>query len=100
MTAPIFYPLVSAVPMGVLAAMVKAWRWLHEAKGLRVPVREKLLRAPGESVRRKKEDLDDRIIDLLVYVVGIPPTLVICYLVMTRTAPPPSGGFWATFLLV
>src|SRR4051794_15577963 len=100
MTEPIFYPILSAAPMGILAVIVKTWRYLEDTKGLRVPVLEKLLRAPGESARKKKEELDDKVTDAFLWVLGVPLTLLAWYFAATRGVISPSTGFWVTVLLL
>jgi hypothetical protein len=100
MTEPIFYPILSAAPMGILAVIVKTWRWLEDTKGLRVPVVERLLRAPGESARKKKEELDDKVMDTYLWVLGVPLTLLAWYFAATRGVISPSAGFWVTVLLL
>lgn len=49
------------IPMGVLIGLVSLVSRWQARRQLRVPVGEKLLRAPGESLRRKLEDLDEQI---------------------------------------
>ncbi len=93
------YPLLSFIPVGILATILKTWRWWEDAKGLRAPAREKLLRAAGEAARRQKEDLDDRILDAMVWVLGFPPVLIVCYLAFSRKTAGPPSMFWA-FALV
>jgi hypothetical protein len=94
------YPFLSVVPAGVLMLILKARYWWTEAARLRVPVSDKLLRTPGESARRKKEELDDQIIDSLVWIFGFPPILLISYLASTRTASPPPSMVWVFVVLL
>jgi hypothetical protein len=100
MTEPIFYPILSAAPMGILAVIVKTWRWLEDTRGLRVPVAEKLLSAPGESTRKHKEELDDKVMDAYLWVLGLPLTLLAWYFAATRGVIAPSIGFWVTIMLL
>jgi hypothetical protein len=96
----LLYPLLSVVPAGVLMLILKARHWWAESLRLRVPVSEKLLRTPGETVRRKKEELDDQIVDSMVWIFGFPPVLLISYLVSTRTTPSPPSTIWVFALLL
>ncbi|MDB6109091.1 MAG: nuclease [Pedosphaera sp.] len=86
--------------MGILAVIVKTWRWLEDTKGLRVPVAEKLLNAPGESARKHKEELDDKVMDAYLWVLGLPLTLLAWYFGATRGVIAPSAGFWVTVMLL
>ncbi|MDB6020047.1 MAG: hypothetical protein JWR19_4536 [Pedosphaera sp.] len=96
----LLYPLLSAMPMGVLVVIVKVWHWLQETKGLKTPVKEKLLRGPGESTRKKKEELDDKITDAFIYILGLPLTFVTCYLTATRFVQTLPAGFWTILFVV
>ena len=56
------------------------WRgWHHRRQKLRAPVAEKLLRGPGESLRKKLEELEDQISEKLAiaYVVPLMVTSVV-----------------------
>ncbi len=101
MPPALLYPLLSVLPVGFVALVVKAWRWWEEARSLRVPVMEKLLRAPGQLIRKRKESLDNQITDMLIWVLGLPYVLAVCYFAGSRrsTAAPPSI-IWAFILVV
>lgn len=94
------YPLLSLVPVSLLLAAVRVWRWIEEARGLRSPVRDKLLRPPGESSRLKVEETDDKIMDTLICFLGFPAIIVVCYLSSNGTAPRPIPNFWTIMLVL
>jgi hypothetical protein len=97
MIAENLYPLLSFVPASVLMAAIKARRWFQDASGLRPPTTEKSLRSPGDSLRRKIEELDDKIIELMLYVLVMPPFLIAVY-VCTKGALVTS--FWLVGAIV
>ena len=92
------YPLLSLVPVSILLAAVRLWRWFEEARGLRSPVRDKLLRPPGESARGKIEETDDKIMDTLICFLGFPAIILVCYLSSNGTAPRHIPNFWTIIL--
>jgi hypothetical protein len=94
------YPLLSLVPVSLLLAAVRVWRWLEDARGLRSPVTDKLLRPPGESARRRIEVLDDKIMDTLICFLGFPAVILVCYLSSNGTAPRPIPNFWTIILVL
>ena len=94
------YPLLSLVPVSILLAAVRVWRWFEDAKGLRSPVKDKLLRPPGESARRKIDELDDKIMDTLICFLGFPAILLVCYLSSNGTAPRPIPNFWTIIMVM
>jgi hypothetical protein len=96
----LLYPFLSVVPAGVLMLVLKARYWWMESVRLRAPVSDKLLRTPGESAHRKKEELDDQIIDSMVWIFGFPPILLISYLASTRTTSPPPSMVWVFVVLL
>jgi hypothetical protein len=57
--------LLIAIPIVVCAAAVLVpllvWRWDRKRRNVRPPVAEKMLRPPGESLRLKIRDLDEKI---------------------------------------
>lgn len=87
MFTPLLYTFLSYVPLGVL---VIALRWCasrEKAQGRRVPVSEKLLRPPGESLRKQAEALNRQIADQAIWLLGFPVLLLIIYLAARETAP-------------
>jgi hypothetical protein len=92
------YPLLSLVPVSILLAAVRIWRWLEEARGLRTPIRDKLLRPPGESARRNIEETDDKIMDTLICFLGFPAVALVSYLSSNGTAPRHIPNFWTIIL--
>jgi hypothetical protein len=99
MPPALLYPFLSFVPMGVVALILKSWHWWNEATQLRKTSRQKLLNPPGESTRQRKHELDDRITDMLVWILGFPPVLAVCYVTFTRTVSSAPSMVWA-FVLV
>lgn len=54
-----------------IAAVFKFRRWNEKHAG-RVPVAEKLLRSPGESLQRRLESLSDNLADAMVFATALP----------------------------
>jgi hypothetical protein len=102
MITPIMYVLLSFVPAGILAGILEVWRHLSHAEGQRSPISDKLLRPPGESCRKKMEELNDKIDEIVIWVLGFPATLLICYLSSTGTSASmrPSSGVWISALVL
>ncbi len=102
MITPIMYVLLSFVPAGILAGILEVWRRLSQAEGRRSPISDKLLRPPGESCRKKMEELNDKIDEIVIWVLGFPSTFLICYLSSngTTVATRPVPGFWTSALVL
>lgn len=86
------------MPVSILLAAVRVWRWFEEARGLRTPVKDRLLRPPGESARRKIDETDDKIMDTLICFLGFPAAALVCYLSSNGTAPRHIPNFWTIIL--
>lgn len=100
MFAQYLYPLLSLIPVSILLAAVRVWRWFESVKGHRAPITDKLLRPPGESARRRIETLDDKILDTLICFLGFPAVILLCYLSSNGTAPRPIPNFWTIMLVI
>ncbi len=100
MFAQYLYPLLSLIPVSILLAAVRVWRWFEDVKGHRSPITDKLLRPPGESARRRIEVLDDKIMDTLICFLGFPAVILVCYLSSNGTAPRPIPNFWTIILVI
>src|ERR1700735_3984675 len=87
MMSPIMYVLISFIPAGIVAAILEIWRHLNQANDQRLPIKDKLLRPPGETSRRKAEHLNEKIDEVSLWVFGFPITLLICYLSSNSTGP-------------
>ena len=101
MITPILYVILSFVPVGILSLAFEIWHQLRSG-GARQPVKDKLLRPPGESCRWKMEQLNEKIIEVGIWILGFPPTLLICYLSSTGTgaASRPISGVWISAFAV
>lgn len=70
------------------------WMWRHNRRQERPPVAEKLLRAPGESLRRQIESFDDTLLFHLVGSALIPLLVTVSGLwIIDRLSP--TAHFWA-----
>lgn len=67
--------LLCLVPALGLMAVIFAWRWRLDRSGERLPFGEKLLRPAGESLRRRIEELDERL-DGMIVLTMISPFIV------------------------
>lgn len=95
MIAEDLYPLLSFVPAGVLAMAVKVWRWLRRDGGLRPPTEEKYLPSAGDSCLRKIEELDDKLGDLIIYLLVMPPLLALWFIAVRKSLHLNSVWSWA-----
>jgi len=102
MITPIMYVLLSFVPAGILAGVLEVWRRFSHAEVSHSPANGKLLRPPGETCRRKMEELDDKIDEITIWVLSFPATLLICYVSNTGTTAAArfTPGVWISALLV
>ncbi len=96
----VFYTLLSYIPLGILVLVLKWSDTREETQGRRAPVSDQLLRPPGESARRKTEQLDSQIADQTLWVLGFPALLVIMYLAGRQIAPPGFPLIWRFILAV
>ncbi len=60
------------VPCGFLIALGYGRAWWRQRKRLRMPVTEKLLRGPGESLRQQLEKIEDQLSDELTLAFVLP----------------------------
>jgi hypothetical protein len=100
MFVTVFYTLLSYIPLGILVLVLKWSDTRDKAQGKRAPVSEKLLRPPGESARKKAEELDSQIGDQALWLVGFPALLIIMYLTARQIAPPAFAPIWRVILAV
>ena len=94
------YPFLSFVPASVLVGAIKVWRWIQYADERQAPTVEKCLPAPGDSCRKKIEELDDKLADLILYVVAVPPALLLWYLVVKHSFHIEFAGQWVPTALI
>lgn len=85
MNSPLMCVILAFVPAGVLSLFFEISQRIKDLRGSRVPVVSKLLRPPGESSRRKIQELDDKIGELLIWVIAFPATLLLGYLSSSGT---------------
>jgi hypothetical protein len=97
MFIPLLYTFLSYVPLGVLVIALKWCDARDKTRGRRGPVTGKLLRPPGESLRKQAEALDHQIADQIIWLVGFPALLLIIYFA-ERNNPP--GGFALAWRIV
>jgi len=80
MSSPFFWLLLGYVPSGILALVLGTYQHAAGKRGLRAPVSDKLLRPPGESCRKKMEELDDKLGNLLLLLMGFPAGVLFYHL--------------------
>ncbi|HZV33818.1 MAG TPA: hypothetical protein VFB72_04510, partial [Verrucomicrobiae bacterium] len=85
MNSALLYFMLSFVPAGVLSLFLEISQRIKGLRGSRAPVATKLLRPPGESCRRKIQELDDKIGELCIWVIAFPATLLLGYLSSSGT---------------
>lgn len=90
------YVIISFIPAGILAVILEIWRHLNQPNDQRLPIKDKLLRPPGETCRRRAEQLNVKIDEISLWVFGFPITLLICFLSSTGTPAvgSPISGVW------
>ena len=75
--------------LGLLLGIVWARKWRIDRRKLRMPVTEKLLRGPGESLQKKLEELEDQLSTELAIAFCLPLICASEYLIGRHTS---SGG--------
>jgi hypothetical protein len=77
-------------PTALLIAIIGGWTWWKLRRKSRKPVNDKLLRAPGESLRSRMEKFDDRFMDAFLWVILYGPVwfVVCCLYIMWRQKSP------------
>jgi hypothetical protein len=101
MITPIVYVILAFVPAGIVALVLDIWYRFH-GDGKLLPVSDKLLCPPGESCRQKIEQLNNRITELDVWIMGFPSTFLLCCLSCNYTRQlvwPVSQIWFITFAL-
>ena len=88
------------VPLGILVIVLKWSDNREKSLGRRVPVSEKLLRPPGESLRQKADNLNNEIDDQVLWLVGFPVLLLIMYFAARQNPPPGFALAWRVILAV
>jgi hypothetical protein len=63
--------------LGITVGAVKLWGWSRDLRGIRRPVREKMLRPPGNSLREQLEKLDEDMALPFLFAVVLPPATAI-----------------------
>ena len=99
MISPIMYFILSFVPAGILSLVFEVWSRFSNARGARSPIHDKLLRPPGETCRRKMLELDDKIGELSIWIIGFPATLLLCYLSSSGTTSGARSLLWILALV-
>jgi hypothetical protein len=94
-----FLVLLSLVPMGLLTVVLRIWGVRDDVHRTHSPVRGKLLRAPGESIRKRVDDLFNQIM-LLSLFCGVAPAFLLAWLLGTKNATVPSPVVWAPLLIL
>jgi hypothetical protein len=109
LSLPIPLLLAVAVPFFTLGLM-RFWKWKRSTKGERPPFKDKLLRSPGEGLRREIADISDDVTSYIMSASTIPLLLYCIYTTGIGRFPPPlfwvvGGGFtlfciWKTLTLI
>ena len=88
-----FWILLAAwfVPCGFLIALDYGRAWWRLRKRLRVPVSEKLLRGPGESLRKQLEKIEDQLSDELTMAFVLPLAFGGFIQALQHSPKPPFG---------
>jgi hypothetical protein len=100
MIIPLLYTFLTYVPLGILVIALKWCDTRDKSRGRRAPVSEKLLRPPGESLRKQAEALDRHISDQVIWLLGFPVLVLIIYLAARESAPPGFTFAWRAVLAI
>jgi Nuclease-related domain len=92
------YTFLSYVPLGILVIVLKWCENRDKTRGRRAPASEKLLRPPGESLRKQAEALDHQIADQILWLLGFPALLLIIYFAARQSAPSAFAIAWRIIL--
>jgi Nuclease-related domain len=96
----LLYTFLSYVPLGILFVALKWSDSREKSRGRRAQAPEKMLRPPGESLRKQAESLDRQIADQLIWLLGFPVLVLIIYLAARESAPPAFTLAWRIVLAV
>ncbi len=83
--------VVWLAPIVLLLGLAYFRKWQLSRQGRRVPVSDKLLRAPGESLRKKLEELEDELSSGLAMLLTLPLACASIYLI-SRGRPTAAAG--------
>ncbi len=101
MIIPLLYTFLSYVPLGILIIALKRHDTRDKSRGRRAPVTEKLLRPPGESLRKQAEALGHQIADQAIWLLGFPVLVLVIYLAAREIAPSAFTNAWrVTFAIM
>jgi Nuclease-related domain len=100
MIIPLLYTFLTYVPLGILVIALKWCDTRDKSRARRLPAPEKLLRPPGESLRKQAEALDRHISDQVIWLLGFPVLVLIIYLAARESAPPAFTFAWRAVLAI
>lgn len=78
--------------LGLLLGVIYLRKWHIDQQKLRMPVTEKLLRGPGESLQKKLEELEDQLSTELAMAFVVPLMCISLYLLERRTSTGTATG--------
>lgn len=84
------------VPFFGLVVVIFVWRWRIDRRNERLPFGDKLLRPPGESLRKRVEELDDKLNDAIFFALATP--LVFAVVLLTLAKRP--SAFYLILLVI
>jgi len=91
----LLYPLLSFIPVGCSRSWSRFGAGGRKPAACARPAARSSSAPPGELVRKRKEDIDDRILDTMVWVLGFPSVLAACYLSFSHKSAGPPSMAWA-----
>ncbi len=100
MFTSLLYTFLSYVPLGILFIALRWSASRERTRDRRTQAPEKLLRPPGESLRKQAEALDRQIADQLIWLLGFPVLVLVIYLAARESAPPAFTFAWRAILAV
>src|ERR1700757_32622 len=92
--------VLAFIPMLTLLGVVWILRGIRSLAQERPPVSEKLLRSPGESLRRELEKIDEQINDIVILTTFGPALFVAIFIVVSGTAKPAGWSIGSAIVFV
>jgi hypothetical protein len=88
------------IPMLTLMAIVRIWGAIRSIRRGHPPIADKLLRSPGESLRRELEKMDEEVNDIFVWTFFGPALATTVFVVTNSGAKPIAGATlpWIIFI--
>jgi hypothetical protein len=88
------------MPAVTLMAVVWIWRGIRSIRQGHPPIADKLLRSPGESLRRELEKMDEEVNDIFIWTFFGPALATTVFVITNSGAKPAVGATWPWLMFV